>query len=112
MQMIKRWKIRLPTLQGRTGQAVDLDAKDKPVFIRCGRTLRVALGTRSDHEWGPPKLDIERRPGGWVVAIRPEGDHTGGSVVILDHGEAFFYPNRSVMEPIKAVSEFPEDINE
>ena len=110
--MIKRWKVRLQALQGRTGRAADSGTKDKPVFFRCGGVLRIALGTRSDHEWGPPKLDIERRPGGWVVAIRPEGDHTGGCVVILEHGEAFFYPNRSIMEPIQVVTEFPEEVNE
>lgn len=110
--MVKRWKVHLPTMKRGTDQATDLGPKGTPVFIRCGPMLRIALGTRSDHEWGPPKLDIERRSSGWVIGIRPEGDHTGACVVILDHGEAFFYPNRAVMEPIKTVREFPEDVND
>ncbi len=105
------WILKVPTYnQGAIDrgslleEAPEFGAPFVPMVIRPAEGVRVVLGTTDFWDTNAPDIQIERRPGGWVVFLQPVGgSDSSGFVHFLDDGRSFVLPERGATPPIMPI---------
>lgn len=95
-------KVDVPTYYGDSAWA---PAGERPEFgqpfvstvVRPAGRLRIVLGSNDYFDDDAPDVQIERRPNGWMIFLRPVGGgEASGQVIFLDDGRSFLIPERHV----------------
>ena len=84
----------------------EYDEPRVPVLIHDAEGVRLVLGARELQDLNKPDIQIERRPNGWAVFLRPvsSGD-TGVYVFFLDDGRTFLVPDGHSSEQIEVLED-------
>jgi hypothetical protein len=85
----------------------DFGAPYVPLLVRSSSSgVRVVLGSHDYWEMTAPDVQIERRPGGWVIFLHPMGGgDPSGYVCFLDDGRSFVVqePDLGTTPPVMVV---------
>jgi hypothetical protein len=92
--------LRVPTYYGNAktldGEWVERDEFDEPnvpVLVHEADGVRLVLGSHDSNDLRFPDVQIERRPNGWALFLRPIGDSDpSGYVYFLDDGRSYVMP--------------------
>jgi len=95
-------KVDVPTYYGSSasytaGERPEFGRPFVPTVVRPAGGLRIVLGSDNYFDEDAPDVQIERRPNGWMIFLRPVGgDEVSGQLVFLDDGRSFLIPERHV----------------
>ncbi len=68
-----------------------------PVVIREAEGIRIVLGSNDYDDMHAPDIQIERRPRGWAIFLRPVGGgDVSGFVYFVDDGRSFLLPENGL----------------
>jgi len=93
----------------------EFDSPEVPVVARRADGVRVVLGTHDFWDYGFPDIQIERRPGGWVIFLHPvPGDDPSGYVYFLDDGRSYFQAERTCTKSLQLLEweETPPELDQ
>lgn len=82
----------------------EFDEPSVPVLIREAEGVRIVLGTTNWQDFKRPDVQIERRPNGWAIFLRPDGGDANAIVYFLDDGRSFLLPDGMASNGIEVLS--------
>jgi hypothetical protein len=98
-------KLYVPTYHGdKTQGRGEFDDPRHPVVVRDADGVRIVLGSHDFWDTKCPDVQIERRPGGWMIFLHPVGgSDPSGYVFMLDDGQSLVVPEHpaSATPPVR-----------
>lgn len=107
-------RIDVPTYYG-SARNDGVDARPEfggpyvPLVVRPAEGLRIVLGSTDYFDQDAPDIQIERRPGGWMVFLHPLGSGgASGHIIFLDDHRSFLIPARDLSSTPPTVTLGPD----
>lgn len=114
---LKSLRLNVPTYYGSVAEETaaefelpEFGEPSAPVLVHESEGVRIILGTHDFEDIERPDIQIERRPKGWAIFLRPSAGDPCGFVYFQDDGRSFLVPEigRGAIEILDTRDKPPE----
>lgn len=75
----------------------EFDAPFVPILARSAEGIKLVLGSHDPDDPEAADIQVERRPGGWVIFLNPvPGGDSSGYICMLDDGRSYAVPESGI----------------